>query len=103
MLAPSLAATALARLANPFGDVNWPKQTRLELDNVVKRIGRNKEYRLRGLVSGVVPKEVTAELFFQSFPMQRRTFPVRKSEGDTFVMHLKPEEVQGLPLSTPRQ
>ncbi len=95
VLAPSLAATALARLANPFGEVEWPRKTRIELDTVVKRIGRNREYRLRGTVHGVVPSTVMAELFYEGFPMQRRTFPVRPGEhGDSFVMHLKPEEVQ---------
>jgi hypothetical protein len=95
VLAPSVAATALARLANPFGDVEWPRKTRLKLDHVVKKIGRNREYRLRGIVHGVVPSTVSVELFYEGFPMQRRTFAVRTSEeGDSFVMHLKPEEVQ---------
>ena len=95
ILWPGLAATALARLAHPFGPADWPKQTRLDLDAVAQRIGRNKEYRVHGLVHGVVPKEVSVELTYDNFPMQRRMFPVRPGkDGDAFTMHLKPEEVQ---------
>jgi hypothetical protein len=93
VLFPHLAATALARLANPFGPADWPRQTRLELERVASRIGRNREYRVRGTVRGVVPREVTAEMIHEGFPVQRKVFAVREGD-DSFVMHLKPEEVQ---------
>jgi hypothetical protein len=91
LLSPLLAATALARLANPFGEVEWPKKTRLELGAVAKRIGRNKEYKVTGTVRGVVPREVVVELTYEGFPAQRKAFP---SDTGSFTMRLRPEEVQ---------
>ena len=51
---------------------------------------------MHGVVRGVIPNEVTVELTFDGFPMQRKTFPVRSGNGeiDAFTMILKPEEVQ---------
>jgi hypothetical protein len=89
---PTLAGTAIARLANPFAAIDWPKKTRLELDDVPARIGRNREYRVAGLVRGVVPREVVVELSHEGFPVQRKTYSV--GLDDRFVMHLKPDEVQ---------
>jgi hypothetical protein len=95
LLAPAVAGTAVARLALPFSGIEWPKKTRIDLDSVTKRIGRNRDYRLRGVVHGVIPKEVVVELAHEGFPVQRRTFPIKQDEqGDNaFVMHLKPNEV----------
>ncbi|MFO0842914.1 MAG: hypothetical protein U0797_11040 [Gemmataceae bacterium] len=90
---PLLAVTAAARLAHPFGATDWPKKTRIDLDKVVLRIGRNREYRLRGQLFGVVPPEVTAEVTNEGFPTQRKTFAVHPEEH-TFTLHLKPEEIQ---------
>ena len=89
---PTLAGTAVARLANPFAAIEWPKKTRLELGDVPSRIGRNREYRVTGVVKGVVPREVVVELGYEGFPVQRKTFAV--GLDDRFTMHLKPDEVQ---------
>src|SRR5262249_42952067 len=62
--APELSAKAVWRLAPPFSTVEWPKKTKLYLDQVVKRIGRNREYRLAGTVRGVVPKEGSFDVSF---------------------------------------
>lgn len=90
---PALTATAVARVANPFAAIDWPKKTRLHLDKVVERIGRNREYRLQGSVAGVIPKEVTVEVSHDGFPSQQKSFAVHPEEH-TFTLHLKPEEVQ---------
>ena len=89
---PTLAGTAVARLANPFASIEWPKKTRLELGDVPARIGRNREYRVAGVVKGVVPREVVVELSYEGFPVQRKTYAV--GLDDRFVMYLKPDEVQ---------
>src|SRR5207247_1161375 len=88
-------STAVARLALPFAAIEWPRKTRIELDQITRRIGRNRAYQLHGVVRGVIPKEVSVELVHEGFPPQRRTFPVREDDhGDqAFVMHLKPPEV----------
>src|SRR5262249_53417889 len=54
---PALAATALARLADPFGAHDWPKATLLELDDHKTRIGRNEAFEVRGRVRGVIPEK----------------------------------------------
>ena len=89
---PALAATAAARLANPFASVDWPKKTRLELEGVPARIGRGREYRVHGSVAGVVPREVVVEFAHEGFPVQRKTFAI--AADGAFVIHLKPDEVQ---------
>src|SRR5262249_3940399 len=92
LAAPGLAGTAALRLANPFASIDWPRKTRIDLERVVERIGRNKEYRLRGTVAGFVPKEVVAVVSYEGFPAQHKTFSVK--DDNSFVMHLKPDEVQ---------
>src|SRR5262249_1780336 len=52
---PSVVRTALARLANPFGDLAWPLQTQLVLENYRPRVARGEAYEIRCLVSGVMP------------------------------------------------
>ncbi|MFO0881150.1 MAG: hypothetical protein U0840_27825 [Gemmataceae bacterium] len=93
LLYPTLAATAVARLASPFGSIAWPHKTRFELERVVLRIGRNREYRLRGTLHGVIPPEVTAEIQNEGFPTQHKTLAVHPDDH-TFTLHLRPEEIQ---------
>jgi hypothetical protein len=57
---PLLAWTALERLANPFGDRDWPRQTQLELDaKAHSRIARGDSFEIHGRVGGVVPEQAT--------------------------------------------
>ena len=92
VLWPALAGTAFARLTNPFAAIEWPRKTRIELDDVPGRIGRNREYRVTGLVKGVIPREVVVEISHEGFTVQRKTYAI--GLDDRFVMHLKPDEVQ---------
>lgn len=92
---PELSAKAVWRLATPFSRVEWPKKTRLELDAVVLRIGRNREYRVSGIVRGVVPKEGSLDLAFDGLSVQRRPFAIKPDESgiERFHLSLKSDEV----------
>jgi hypothetical protein len=92
VLWPTLAFTACARLAIPFAEIDWPRKTQIVMGDVPKKIGRNKEYRLKGTLKGMIPGEVTIEVAHEGFPVQRK--PVGVAADNTFIMHLKPEEVQ---------
>jgi hypothetical protein len=95
-LFPGLAATALVRLADPFGTRDWPRQTRLELDEPATRVGRGQAYQVGGRLFGVVPPEAVVELSFDSFPPAHKTLRVSRADDGSgrFKLHLRPEEVQ---------
>jgi hypothetical protein len=60
LLNPLLAWTALERLANPFGQCDWPRQTLIELDiKPHSRIARGDSFDIRGRVRGVIPEQAT--------------------------------------------
>jgi hypothetical protein len=69
-LSPSLAGTAFWRLANPFGDIDWPKKTQLEIAEPRLRIGRNEAYEVRGQVRGVVPPQALVAFHFNGLPRE---------------------------------
>src|SRR5260221_475207 len=56
LLYPQLAYTAIARLVAPFSDVDWPRQTSLEVQPIRERIGRNELFEVKATVRGVVPE-----------------------------------------------
>jgi hypothetical protein len=68
VFAPSLVATALLRLANPFGGIYWPKKTQLEIEEPRSRIGRNEAFEVRGTVRGVIPSQAVVIFRFEGFP-----------------------------------
>src|SRR5205085_4208125 len=57
-LHPGAARTALARLADPFGDHPWPPQTVLTLD-APTWIARGEPFELHGRLDGVIPERVS--------------------------------------------
>ncbi len=60
LLYPVLAWTALERLANPFGERDWPRQTQLELDGKTRtRIARGDSFEIHGRVRGMIPEYAT--------------------------------------------
>ncbi|HEV3237649.1 MAG TPA: hypothetical protein VGZ25_11715 [Gemmataceae bacterium] len=61
---PEPTRTALARLADPFGNEEWPKQTRIELEHVRSRIGRNELFEIRGWIHGVIPEKAVVAFRF---------------------------------------
>lgn len=67
VLWPTLASTAFLRLANPFGEIAWPKKTQLEIEEPRLRIGRNEAFEVRGRVRGVIPPQATVLFRFEDF------------------------------------
>jgi hypothetical protein len=67
-LNPMGALTAVARLADPFGGHEWPRKTRLVLENPRQRIGRNEVFEVRAKVFGVIPQTATVLFRFEGFP-----------------------------------
>ncbi len=96
LLWPGLAMTAFWRLATPFSSAQWPKKTGIELDDFVKRIGRGREYRVGGTVTGYIPKEGTAEITVTGQLPQRRPFTIKTDDDgrERFLVHLRPDEIQ---------
>jgi hypothetical protein len=68
VLSPGLSRTAFLRLANPFGGVDWPKQTQIEIAEPRLRIGRNETFEVRGRVRGVIPPQGVVIFRFEGFP-----------------------------------
>lgn len=60
---PALAGVAFLRFADPFGNHDWPKKTRIELDEVRLRIGHNEPFEVGGRAFGVIPP--TASVIFK--------------------------------------
>jgi hypothetical protein len=58
-LFPGAAATALARLANPFGDTEWPAQTRLTDLTGRTRIAQGEMFEARVALEGIIPERAT--------------------------------------------
>ncbi len=68
VLAPTLAATGFLRLANPFGDIEWPRKTQLEIAEPRSRIGRNEAFEVRGTVRGVIPQQAVVIFRLEGSP-----------------------------------
>ncbi|HEV3261541.1 MAG TPA: hypothetical protein VG013_32120 [Gemmataceae bacterium] len=83
LLFPAVARTALARLANPFGTVDWPRQTQLRVLNYRSRIARGEPYEIRCEVSGVVPEYGTID--YQGAGLGKQTYQI---VGDRMVARL---------------
>jgi len=96
LLAPALAMTALLRLANPFGEHDWPKKTQLEIDPPRLRIGRNEAFEVRGLVRGVLPPQATIVFRFEGFPNLEHHCDIKADEAGVGHLrsHLEPGRVQ---------
>jgi hypothetical protein len=60
---PTLAGVALLRLVDPFGGHIWPTKTRIQMDEVRRRIGQNEPFDVSGRVFGVIPP--TASVAFR--------------------------------------
>ncbi len=96
LLAPALATTALLRLANPFGDHDWPKKTQLEIEEPRARIGRNEAFEVRGRVHGVIPPQATIVFRFEGFPNLEHHCDIKVDGPDAgkLATRLEPGRVQ---------
>jgi hypothetical protein len=94
---PALAGVAALRLVDPFGGHRWPTKTRLELDEVRTRIGRNEAFEVSGRVAGVVPPTATVVFKFDGVNPTEHGCEVTASEDGTsgaFRTRLEPGRVQ---------
>ena len=57
---PSVALTALERLANPFGGRDWPTQTQLEV-RAPARVARGEPVEIQATLRGVIPAQAWIE------------------------------------------
>jgi uncharacterized integral membrane protein len=87
VLSPSLAATALLRLAHPFGDIEWPKKTQLEIEEPRSRIGRNEAFEVRGLVRGVIPAQAVVIFRCEGFPNLEHHCDIKTDESGVGRLH----------------
>ncbi len=96
LLAPTLAMTALLRLANPFGEHDWPKKTQLEIEPPRLRIGRNEAFEVRGRVHGVIPPQATIVFRFEGFPNLEHHSDIKTDEsgGGRLATRLEAGRVQ---------
>ncbi len=96
LLAPALSLTSLLRLANPFGEHDWPKKTQLEIDPPRLRIGRNEAFEVKGRVRGVIPPQATIDFRFEGFPNLEHHCDIKTDEAGTghLASHLEPGRVQ---------
>lgn len=95
---PTVAIPGAARLLNPFGTHEWPRQTGLELLDHRSQIGRGEPYDVRVRLTGVIPD--TARVVFRSegfSPIEQRCEvkrDVKSNPTGTIVAHLEPEKIQ---------
>jgi hypothetical protein len=102
LLWPTMALTAVVRLANPFGDHDWPKRTQLEIESPRLRIGRNEAFDVRGLVRGVIPAQATVVFRFEGAPSIEHHCDIKTAPGEDgetspvgrLVTHLEAGRVQ---------
>jgi hypothetical protein len=78
---PALSATALLRLANPYGEHDWPKATQLDLD-FRERIAIGQPFILKGAVSGVVPSKAVIEFEGLSSSREVKEYPIQKGDKE---------------------
>lgn len=81
VLSPTLALTAILRLAHPFGMVDWPKKTQLMIEEPRSRIGRNEAFEVRGTVSGVIPPQAVVIFRFEGFPNLEHHCDIKTDES----------------------
>ncbi len=95
VLFPSVAMTALGRLANPFGGLEWPRKTKLDVAEPGERIGKEQPYRVTGKVWGAVPKEASLHCTYERGNLNKKTVDLKAVDGVArFEFFLLPHEVQ---------
>jgi hypothetical protein len=54
---PVAAGVSLLRFVNPFGGHDWPRNTRIQLDELRLSIGHNEPFKVSGRLFGVIPSK----------------------------------------------
>ncbi|MFM7149762.1 MAG: hypothetical protein ACKO23_07960, partial [Gemmataceae bacterium] len=88
---PLHAKTAFSRLTLPFQPCPWPKKTQIEFEKFPQRIGKNRDLRIKGKISGVIPQEIHAEIYSDGRQVSKKAFAIHPDKH-TFIAHLKPDE-----------
>jgi hypothetical protein len=86
LASPGSARTALARLINPFGDVTWPRDIRLRLLDVPRRIARGDAFQVSVAVESVggrIPDR--AEIHYEFDGGDTATEPMRPQGESQFT------------------
>jgi hypothetical protein len=93
VLFPVAAATALVRLADPFGSHPWPPQTTLTLD-APTWLARGEPFVLRGRLEGVVPERAMFGFALDGSPATEQAVAVTPGDdGGTLAVRLEPNRV----------
>jgi hypothetical protein len=82
VLQPAVAATALLRLANPYGDHDWPRATELAV-RCRDRIAIGQPFLIKGEVRGAIPKKATIEFEGLSSSREVKEYPIRPDADGT--------------------
>lgn len=80
LIFPALAFTALVRLADPFGDHEWPKKTQIALDEPRQRVGKGEVYEVRGTLKGVIPERAVVTFKFDGQPAVEHVLDVSRED-----------------------
>ncbi len=84
---PAQAATAFARLADPFGRHDWPTQTQLTLEPPPRRLALNEGLEIKGTVHGVIPAEARLFLRPEGFPVREQVIKIaQQSAGEGLIL-----------------
>jgi hypothetical protein len=94
---PEGVRTALARLAHPFGSLEWPPQTRLSLEPYRPRVARGEPFEIRANLQGVVPERATVRFWFDGSLPSEQVHTITRSENldaGALRVRLEPLRVQ---------
>ena len=98
---PVMAKTAFQRFIMPFGELGWPKKTRIEMDSVPPWTGRNKVFEVSGRVFGVIPPSATVIFKLDGGQVEETNIvPITKQTADngeefgTFRTQLSPDRAR---------
>jgi hypothetical protein len=91
---PAVAWTALARLADPFGEHDWPRQTQLTVD-FRERVPAGEPFEIRGSLRGEIPARATIE--FEGMPSSPQDYAVEPTDDGSgaFIARLDMTRQQG--------
>jgi hypothetical protein len=76
VLQPAVAGIALLRLANPFGEHDWPSATELTL-HFRDRIAIGQPFVIRGEVNGVIPGKAVLEFEGLTSSREVKEYPIK--------------------------
>jgi hypothetical protein len=87
---PALATVALLRLANPYGDHDWPRATQLAV-HCRDRVAIGQPYVIKGELSGVLPGKAVIEFEGLSSSREVKEYPITadaEHKNGTFLAKL---------------